>query len=120
MNGTPEYVRHALHRSLRHLGTDHVDFCYLHRIDPQVPIQDTVGALAEGRSVAIRCNGRVQAPAASGHRHGHGHSHRHGLSHRLSHSNGPRPSRHDRVPAAAPCRRHTAVWSAVGCAVTRP
>ncbi|MGW3442395.1 aldo/keto reductase [Streptomyces sp. NPDC001076] len=47
LNGTPEYVRHALDRSLRHLGTDHVDLYYLHRIDPQVPIEDTVGALAE-------------------------------------------------------------------------
>ncbi|MFK0158462.1 aldo/keto reductase [Streptomyces sp. NPDC090499] len=47
LNGTPEYVRHALDRSLRHLGTDHVDLYYLHRIDPEVPIEDTVGALAE-------------------------------------------------------------------------
>ncbi|MFF4308717.1 aldo/keto reductase [Streptomyces sp. 900105755] len=47
LNGTPEYVRHALDRSLRHLGTDHVDLYYLHRIDPKVPIEDTVGALAE-------------------------------------------------------------------------
>ncbi|MER6220612.1 aldo/keto reductase [Streptomyces sp900105755] len=47
LNGTPEYVRHALDRSLHHLGTDHVDLYYLHRIDPKVPIEDTVGALAE-------------------------------------------------------------------------
>ena len=47
LNGTPEYVRHALDRSLRHLGTDHVDLYYLHRIDPAVPIEETVGALAE-------------------------------------------------------------------------
>ncbi|WP_371552070.1 aldo/keto reductase [Streptomyces sp. NBC_00554] len=47
LNGRPEYVRHALDRSLRHLGTDHVDLYYLHRIDPKVPIEETVGALAE-------------------------------------------------------------------------
>ncbi|MGW4823978.1 aldo/keto reductase [Streptomyces sp. NPDC004227] len=47
LNGRPEYVRRALDRSLRHLGTDHVDLYYLHRIDPKVPIEETVGALAE-------------------------------------------------------------------------
>ncbi|MEU9149598.1 aldo/keto reductase [Streptomyces sp. NPDC048417] len=47
LNGRPEYVRHALERSLRHLGTDRVDLYYLHRIDPQVPIEETVGAMAE-------------------------------------------------------------------------
>jgi aryl-alcohol dehydrogenase-like predicted oxidoreductase len=47
LNGRPEYVRRALERSLRHLGTDHVDLYYLHRIDPKTPIEETVGALAE-------------------------------------------------------------------------
>ncbi|MGV9263794.1 aldo/keto reductase [Kitasatospora sp. NPDC003701] len=47
LNGRPEYVRRALERSLRHLGTDHVDLYYLHRIDPGVPIEETVGGLAE-------------------------------------------------------------------------
>ncbi|MFG3023297.1 aldo/keto reductase [Streptomyces sp. NPDC048254] len=47
LNGRPEYLRHALERSLRHLGTDHVDLYHLHRIDPQVPIEETVGAMAE-------------------------------------------------------------------------
>jgi aryl-alcohol dehydrogenase-like predicted oxidoreductase len=47
LNGSPEYVRLALERSLRHLGTDHVDLYYLHRIDPRTPIEETVGALAE-------------------------------------------------------------------------
>ncbi|MFF4229660.1 aldo/keto reductase [Streptomyces sp. NPDC001820] len=47
LNGRPEYVRRALERSLRHLGTDHVDLYYLHRVDPNVPIEETVGALAE-------------------------------------------------------------------------
>ncbi|GLX37652.1 oxidoreductase [Streptomyces roseochromogenus] len=47
LNGRPEYVRHALDRSLRHLATDYVDLYYLHRIDPAVPIEETVGALSE-------------------------------------------------------------------------
>jgi aryl-alcohol dehydrogenase-like predicted oxidoreductase len=47
LNGRPEYVHRALDRSLRHLGTDHVDLYYLHRIDPAVPIEESVGALAE-------------------------------------------------------------------------
>ncbi|WP_330306962.1 MULTISPECIES: aldo/keto reductase [unclassified Streptomyces] len=47
LNGRPEYVRRALDRSLRHLDTDYVDLYYLHRIDPKVPIEETVGALAE-------------------------------------------------------------------------
>ncbi|MET4647913.1 aldo/keto reductase [Streptomyces sp. NPDC006539] len=47
LNGRPEYIRRALDRSLRHLGTDHVDLYYLHRVDPQVPIEETVGAMGE-------------------------------------------------------------------------
>jgi aryl-alcohol dehydrogenase-like predicted oxidoreductase len=46
-NGTPEYIRKAAHRSLRHLGTDHIDLYYLHRVDPDVPIEESVGAMAE-------------------------------------------------------------------------
>ncbi|MFD7120936.1 aldo/keto reductase [Streptomyces sp. NPDC059922] len=47
LNGRPEYVRRALERSLRHLGTDHIDLYYVHRIDPETPVEETVGALAE-------------------------------------------------------------------------
>ncbi|MFE4912229.1 aldo/keto reductase [Streptomyces sp. NPDC056652] len=47
LNGRPEYVRRALERSLRHLGTDHIDLYYVHRIDPGTPVEETVGALAE-------------------------------------------------------------------------
>lgn len=46
-NGTPEYIRKAAHRSLRHLGTDYIDLYYLHRVDPNVPIEESVGAMAE-------------------------------------------------------------------------
>lgn len=46
-NGTPEYIRRACDRSLRHLGTDVIDLYYLHRADPAVAIEESVGALAE-------------------------------------------------------------------------
>jgi len=47
LDGRPEYVRTAIEGSLRRLGVDHVDLYYLHRVDPAVPIEETVGALAE-------------------------------------------------------------------------
>jgi aryl-alcohol dehydrogenase-like predicted oxidoreductase len=47
IDGRPEYVRSAIDGSLRRLGVDHVDLYYLHRVDPAVPIEDTVGALKE-------------------------------------------------------------------------
>src|SRR5688500_11134818 len=47
MNGTPAYMRERIERSLKSLGTDHVDLYYLHRVDPAVPIEETVGAMAE-------------------------------------------------------------------------
>ncbi|MGA5462156.1 aldo/keto reductase [Mycobacterium sp. NPDC050041] len=47
IDGRPEYVRSAIDASLRRLGVDHVDLYYLHRVDPGVPIEDTVGALKE-------------------------------------------------------------------------
>lgn len=47
LDGRPEYVRAAIEGSLRRLGVDHVDLYYLHRVDPDVPIEDTVGALKE-------------------------------------------------------------------------
>ncbi len=45
--GTPEYVRAAIDRSLTRLGVDHIDLYYQHRPDPDVPIEETVGAMAE-------------------------------------------------------------------------
>jgi len=47
INGQPEYVRSACDASLERLGVDHIDLYYQHRADPNVPIEDTVGAMAE-------------------------------------------------------------------------
>jgi aryl-alcohol dehydrogenase-like predicted oxidoreductase len=47
ISGKPEYVRSACDASLKRLGVDHIDLYYQHRVDPQVPIEDTVGAMAE-------------------------------------------------------------------------
>ena len=47
VNGRPEYVRASCEGSLKRLGVDHIDLYYQHRVDPTVPIEDTVGALAE-------------------------------------------------------------------------
>lgn len=47
VDGRPEYVRQCLEESLKRLGVDHVDLYYQHRIDPSVPIEDTVGAMAD-------------------------------------------------------------------------
>lgn len=45
--GRPEYIRKAIERSLKHLGTDYIDLYFLHRRDKTIPIEETVGALAE-------------------------------------------------------------------------
>jgi aryl-alcohol dehydrogenase-like predicted oxidoreductase len=47
VSGSPEYVRQACEASLERLGTDHIDLYYQHRIDPDTPIEETAGALAE-------------------------------------------------------------------------
>ncbi|HEV7898058.1 MAG TPA: aldo/keto reductase [Planosporangium sp.] len=47
INGRPEYVRAACDASLQRLGTDHIDLYYQHRVDPGVPIEETVGAMAD-------------------------------------------------------------------------
>ena len=47
ISGKPEYVHQACDASLKRLGVDHIDLYYQHRVDPEVPIEDTVGAMAE-------------------------------------------------------------------------
>jgi aryl-alcohol dehydrogenase-like predicted oxidoreductase len=47
VSGKPEYVRKACEASLRRLGIDHIDLYYQHRVDPTVPIEETVGAMSE-------------------------------------------------------------------------
>ncbi|OUC79119.1 aldo/keto reductase [Streptosporangium minutum] len=47
LDGSPDYVRKAADASLQRLGVDHIDLYYLHRRDPAVPIEETVGAMGE-------------------------------------------------------------------------
>ena len=47
ISGRPEYVKTACDASLRRLAVDHIDLYYQHRVDPQIPIEETVGAMAE-------------------------------------------------------------------------
>jgi len=47
INGSPDYVRKAADASLQRLGVDHIDLYYQHRVDRSVPIEETVGAMAE-------------------------------------------------------------------------
>jgi aryl-alcohol dehydrogenase-like predicted oxidoreductase len=47
VDGSPAYVRECIEASLRRLGTDHVDLYYQHRVDPNTPIEETIGAMAE-------------------------------------------------------------------------
>src|SRR5437588_1185175 len=47
LDGSPEHVRSSIEGSLKRLGTDYVDLYYQHRVDPNVPIEETVGAMGE-------------------------------------------------------------------------
>jgi len=47
LDGRPQYVQDACERSLRRLEVDYIDVYYLHRVDPKIPIEDTVGAMAD-------------------------------------------------------------------------
>jgi hypothetical protein len=68
LNGRPEYVKVACEASLRRLGTDHIDLYYLHRVDPEVPVEETVGAMArlvaEGKVLHLGLSGPMPAPCA--------------------------------------------------------
>src|SRR2546422_10653081 len=66
ISGRPEYVRQACDASLQRLGVDHIDLYYQHRVDPTVPIEDTVGAMAElVRAGKVRYVGLSEAAAAT-------------------------------------------------------
>jgi aryl-alcohol dehydrogenase-like predicted oxidoreductase len=47
LNGSPDYVCRACDASLKRLGVDHIDLYYLHRVDPSVPVEETIGAMAQ-------------------------------------------------------------------------
>jgi aryl-alcohol dehydrogenase-like predicted oxidoreductase len=66
ISGKPEYVKTACEASLRRLGVDHIDLYYQHRVDPQTPIEETVGAMA-GLVTAgkVRFLGLSEASAAT-------------------------------------------------------
>ncbi|HWG04292.1 MAG TPA: aldo/keto reductase [Beijerinckiaceae bacterium] len=66
INGRPEYVRSACDASLKRLGLDTIDLYYQHRVDPDTPIDDTVGAMADlVRAGKVRYIGLSEASAAS-------------------------------------------------------
>jgi aryl-alcohol dehydrogenase-like predicted oxidoreductase len=56
VNGSPAHVKSSCEASLRRLGVDVIDLYYQHRVDPAVPIEDTVGAMADlVRAGKVRC-----------------------------------------------------------------
>jgi aryl-alcohol dehydrogenase-like predicted oxidoreductase len=66
INGRPEYVKQAADASLQRLGVDHIDLYYQHRVDPNVPIEETVGAMADlVRTGKVRYLGLSEASAAT-------------------------------------------------------
>jgi aryl-alcohol dehydrogenase-like predicted oxidoreductase len=66
IDGSPDYVRQACDASLQRLGVDHIDLYYQHRVDATVPIEDTVGAMAElVEAGKVRHLGLSEASAAN-------------------------------------------------------
>ncbi|HWA73173.1 MAG TPA: aldo/keto reductase [Polyangiaceae bacterium] len=66
ISGRPEYVRSCIDASLTRLGVDYVDLYYQHRVDPNVPIEETVGAMAElVRAGKVRYLGLSEAAPAT-------------------------------------------------------
>lgn len=66
IDGSPTYVRQACESSLKRLGVDHIDLYYQHRVDKTVPIEDTVGAMADlVRQGKVRFLGLSEASAAT-------------------------------------------------------
>ena len=69
INGKPDYVRSACDASLKRLGVDHIDLYYQHRVDISVPIEETVGAMAELVAAGkVHHLGLSEASAATIHR----------------------------------------------------
>lgn len=66
INGRPEYVRACCDASLQRLGVDTIDLYYQHRVDPNTPIEETVGAMAElVKAGKVRCLGLSEAAPAT-------------------------------------------------------
>jgi len=66
VNGRPEYVRQSCDASLKRLGVDYIDLYYQHRVDATVPIEDTIGAMADlVREGKVRYLGMSEAAAAT-------------------------------------------------------
>jgi aryl-alcohol dehydrogenase-like predicted oxidoreductase len=66
IDGSPRHVREACDASLRRLGVEHIDLYYLHRVDPHVPIEDTVGAMSDlVREGKVRFLGLSEAAPAT-------------------------------------------------------
>lgn len=66
LSGRPDYVKKAVEASLRRLNTDYIDLYYQHRVDPQVPIEETVGAMADlVKEGKVRALGLSEASAST-------------------------------------------------------
>jgi aryl-alcohol dehydrogenase-like predicted oxidoreductase len=66
INGRPDYVRKSVDGSLQRLGVDHIDLYYQHRVDPDTPIEETVGAMSElVRAGKVRYLGLSEAAPAT-------------------------------------------------------
>jgi aryl-alcohol dehydrogenase-like predicted oxidoreductase len=66
INGRPDYLKQSCDGSLQRLGVDHIDLYYQHRVDTTVPIEETVGAMADlVRAGKVRCIGLSEAAPAT-------------------------------------------------------
>ncbi|RMQ99251.1 Oxidoreductase [Pseudomonas syringae pv. helianthi] len=66
VNGSPAYIHQSIDASLKRLNTDYLDLYYQHRVDPSVPIEDTIGAMAElVKAGKVRHIGICEASAAT-------------------------------------------------------